>query len=65
MKLSTLNCRLVPAAGGTQFINDLARQPAVVVTSSPVSGVAAWPDRNGELLALRPGPPGEKRKDEE
>ena len=37
----------------------------VVVTSSPVSGVAALPDRNGDLLALRPGPPGGKGKDEE
>ncbi len=56
--------RIAPAAGGTLLTNDLAGRPAVVVTRSPDSGVAALPDRNGELHALRPGPPGEKGKDE-
>ena len=60
-----LDGRLAPAAGGALLINDLAGWPAVVVTSSPVSGGAAVPDRNGELPALRPGPPGEKGKDED
>ena len=61
----TLNCRLAPVAGGTLLINDPAGRPDVVVTSRPDSGVAALPDRNGELLALRPGPPGEKGKVED
>ena len=65
MKLSTLDSRIAPADGGALLINDLAGRPAVVGTRSPVSGVAAWPDRNGELPALRPGPPGGKGKEEE
>ena len=65
MKLSTLDSRIAPADGGALLINDLAGRPAVAVTSSPVSGGVALYDRNGELPALRPGPPGGKGKDEE
>ena len=65
MKLSTLDSRLAPPAGGTLLIHDLTGRPAVVVPRSPASGVVAWPDRNGELPALRPGPLGGKGKDEE
>ena len=61
----SLICRLAPAVGGALLINDLAGRPAVVVVSRPVSGVAAVPDRNGALLALRPGPTGGKGNDEE
>ena len=64
-RYSRLQICATTAAGGTLLINDLAGRPGVVFTSSPVSDVAALPDRNGELHALRPGPPGEKGKDEE
>ena len=57
--------RFAPDGGGARLIHVLAWTAAVVVTRRPVSGVAALHVSNGKLLALRPGPPGEKGKDEE
>ena len=57
-----LDGRITPVAGGALHINDLAGRPAVVVTSSPVSGGVAWPDRNGELLPCGPVHPAGKEK---
>ena len=57
--------RFAPDGGGARLNPCSGRPAAVVLTRSPASGGVALPDRNGELLALRPGPPGEKGRDEE